>query len=456
MNQFGINSLSLFVRKNLNQRPNLRRIVGNVGWLSVDRMLRLAVGLVVSVWVARYLGPEQFGQLNYAVVFASMFGALATLGLDGIVVRDIVHYPAARNEILGTAFGLKLAGGSIAVLTAVVGIVILRSGDPLSQWMVGIVAGGMVFQALDTIDLWFQSQVQSRYTVMAKSSTFLVLSIVKIVLIKMQAPLIAFAWTGLAEIAAGAVGLVLAYRLRGLYFRGWSFRFAWAVKLLKDSWPLFLSSVAILIYMKIGTVMLGQMAGDKAVGIYSAATRLSELWYFIPLAIISSIAPAILELKKSNETLYYKRLQQSFDLMVVLAYVVALPVTFLAKYIILILYGQAFQASGIVLVIHIWQAVFVFLGVACSTWFIAEGLTKGALVTTGCGAIANVLLNLWLIPRYGVVGAAWASVAAQALACYGCFLLIPYKPFHKIGWMMTQALGLQFLYQRYRSRMTPV
>jgi PST family polysaccharide transporter len=451
MNQFGIKSLPLFVRNSLNQRPNLRRIVGNVGWLSVDRILRLAVGLVVSVWVARYLGPEQFGQLNYAVVFAFMFGALATLGLDGIVVRDIVHYPASRNEILGTAFGLKLAGGSIAVLTSVMGIVILRSGEPLTQWIVGIVAGGMVFQALDTIDLWFQSQVQSRYAVMAKSSAFLVLSIAKIVLIKMQAPLIAFAWAGLAEIVVGAVGLVLAYRLRGLHFRDWSFRFVWVVKLLTDSWPLFLSGVAIMIYMKIGTVMLGQMAGDKAVGIYSAALRISELWYFVPIAVISSMAPRILELKKTNETLYYKRLQQSFDLMAVLAYAVALPVTFLAKYIVLILYGQAFQASGIVLVIHIWQAVFVFLGVAFGTWFVAEGLTKAALVTTGCGAIVNVLLNIWLIPRYGAVGAALASVAAMALAGYGCFVLIPYKPFRKLGGMLTHAIILHFVFQRINS-----
>ncbi|MCR4321033.1 MAG: oligosaccharide flippase family protein, partial [Candidatus Brocadiaceae bacterium] len=143
---------------------SLQNILVNTGWLFADRILRMGVGLFVGVWVARYLGPEQFGLYSYALAFVSLFGAFATLGLDGIVVRDIVRDPACKYETLGTAFVLKLIGGSLTFLLVIIAISLLRPHDRLTHWLVGITAVGMIFQAFDTIDFWFQSQVKSKYT----------------------------------------------------------------------------------------------------------------------------------------------------------------------------------------------------------------------------------------------------------------------------------------------------
>lgn len=191
-----------------------------------------------------------------------------------------------------------------------------------------------------------------------------------------------------------------------------------AKSLVKESWPLILSGVTIMIYMRIDQIMLGEMVGNQAVGIYSAATRISEIWYFIPMAVVSSVSPAIFAAKQNSETLYVKRIKQLLRLMVLISLVIALPMSFLSGTIITILFGNGYAEAGQVLAIHIWASLFVFMGVATSPWFIAEGLTHLSLRRTLMGAITNVVLNLFLIPAYAGIGAAIATVISQAFASF--------------------------------------
>ena len=193
-----------------------------------------------------------------------------------------------------------------------------------------------------------------------------------------------------------------------------------AKSLLTDSWPLIIGAIAIMMYMKIDQIMLGQMMGDDAVGIYSAAVRISEVWYFIPMAITASVFPAILEAKKINEEKYYGRLQKLFDLMVLISVSVAVLMTFLSTPIITLLYGDAYVASGPVLSIHIWASIFVFLGVAASRWFLAENKQTLSLQRSVLGAVLNILLNLILIPHHGLIGAAVATIISH---CFAVFFL---------------------------------
>lgn len=321
MNQAWIQFLPPSLRSKLDGRYTLQKILSNTGWLFADRILRMGAGLVVGVWIARYLGPEQYGLFNYVVAFVALWTPLAGLGLEGIVVRDLVREPDGQNETLGTAFVLKLFAGTITFFAALGAIVCLRPGDQLDQWLVGIVAGGMVLQAVDTIDFWFQSQVQSKYVVYARNLAFALLTLVRVGLIQQHAPLMAFAWTGLVEGAIASIGLMVAYHRTGQRLHDWKASFARAKSLLNDSWALILSGLAIMVYMKIDQFMLGEMAGNHAVGIYSAATRISEVWYFIPTAIAASASPAIIEAKKIGEALYYQRLQRLFNLMTSLTFV---------------------------------------------------------------------------------------------------------------------------------------
>jgi PST family polysaccharide transporter len=361
---------------------------------------------------------QQFGVFNYATAFVALFSTLSTLGLDAIVVRSIVREPEKRTEILGTAFWLKLFGGLAALVLAVSSIIAVRHDDQLTISLVAILSSVGIFQAFDTIDLWFQSQVQSKYTVIAKNTAFVITALVKVALISFNAPLIAFAWAGLGEVSLGAIGLIISYRVRGYSPWLWSWSSQLAKTLLKESWPLILSGLTVMIYMRIDQIMLGQMVGDKAVGLYSAATRISEVWYFIPTAIASSVSPAIYAAKQISEDLYYQRIERFLRLLSWLAIVVAVPMSFLSGTIITVLFGKSYEASASILAIHIWASLFVFMGVGTSSWFIAEGLTQFALRRTIIGAITNVFLNIFLIPAYGGVGAAIATVISQAFASF--------------------------------------
>ncbi|MBD2148126.1 flippase [Sphaerospermopsis sp. FACHB-1194] len=392
-------------------------IIQNIAWLFFDRIVRMGVGLFVGVWVARYLGVQQFGSFNYATAFVALFNPLTTLGLDALVIRSIVREPELKDEILGTTFWLKLAGAIVCLLLTVGSIFVLRQDDQLTVGLVAILATAGILHAFDTIDFWFQSQVQSKYTVVARNTAFIIIALVKVVLIKMQAPLVAFAWATLGEVALGTAGLIIAYRFKG-YSILWRWSLSLAKTLLTESWPLILSGLTIMIYMRIDQIMLGQMVGDEAVGLYSAATRISEVWYFIPTAISSSVAPSIYAAKQVSEELYYQRIKKLIRLLVMISLVVAVPMSFISTTIITLLFGNGYAAAGSILGIHIWAAVFVFIGVASNSWFIAEGLTQLAFRRTLMGAVVNVILNWLLIPAYAGVGAAVATVISQAIASF--------------------------------------
>ncbi len=413
MNAIWTKYLPRSISQRLENRHNLQKIISNTGWLFADKVLRMGVGLFVGVWVARYLGPGQFGLLSYATAFVALFAAVASLGLDGIAVRDIVREPAHAGEILGTVFFLRLAGGLATLVLTVVCVSLLRPAEPLIRWLILIIAAGTVFQAFDTIDYWFQSQVQSRYTVIAKNTAFLLTALLKIVLLIIKAPLIAFASAGLIEILVGAMGLVIAYKSHGQYLKSWGWRLPWAKRLLRDSWPLILSGMVIAVYMRIDQLMLGGMIGDKAVGIYSAAVRVSEVWYFIPGTIVISVFPTIIKAKQQDHGLYIQRIQHLYTILVWTALVVAVPLTFLSTSIITKLYGQQYVRAGTVLSIHIWTALFVFYGIAKSAYIQSENMQFFSLICTSLGAVVNILLNIVLIKYYDVVGAAVASLFAQ-------------------------------------------
>jgi polysaccharide transporter, PST family len=420
LSKFKLQQLSL-----LKSRSGLRAIITNTGWLFADRILRMGVGLIVGVWVARYLGVHQYGLFNYATAFVALFSSFATLGLDNVVVRDIVHDLSHKEKILGTSFWLKLFGGVSCLLLAVSTIYVLRHDDKMTIWLVAILGTAGIFQAFDTIDFWFQSQVQSKYTVVAKNTAFIITTLIKIALIQMQASLIAFAWMIVVEIGLGAMGLAMAYNIKGYSFRLWRWSFPVAKTLLKDSWPLILSGLTIMIYMRIDQIMLGEIIGDGAVGIYSAASRISEVWYFIPTAIVSSVSPTIFAAKQNNEEVYYQRIKQLLGLMVLISIAIALPMSFLSGSIITMLFGNDYAPAAGILSIHIWASLFVFIGVGTSPWFIAEGLTHLSLRRTLVGAIINVVLNLFLIPTYAGVGAAIATVISYA---FGSFLVNAMHP----------------------------
>jgi len=407
-----------FLRNYLGKRLVLRQIVDNTTWLLVDKIIRLGVGLIVGVWVTRYLGPHQFGLLSYAQAFVSIFSSIALMGLDGIVMRDILRTPEKREEILGSAFYLKIVGGCACLVLSLGALLLLHPSDRITLALVAIIASGSVFQSFDVIGLWFQSQVKSKYIVIARNSAFLILSIVKILLIMSSASLASFAVAGLAETILGSALLVYIYQRHEGYPVFWKGSMTRASTLVKESWPLVLSGISVMVYMRIDQIMLSEMASSQEVGVYSAAVRLSEICYFIPLIIVSSVFPSIIKFRETSSQLYYDKLQELFRFIAKLSYSIVIPISILSNSIVAVLYGKAFIGAGPILAIHIWSSIFVFIGVAQSPWNIAEGYMKLSLKRTTTGAVCNILLNLILIPLFGGMGAAIATLISQALSAY--------------------------------------
>jgi len=395
--------------------PGLRKILGNMSWLMVDRVVRMGMSLFVGVWIARYLGPAQFGSLNFAVAYIALFGSAATLGLEGIVVREVLHRPEDTHKTLGTTLALRGSAGLLAAGVSIAVLCLIQPHDRQALLLVSIYSVTLIFQAFDTIDAFFQSQVRSKITVWAKNGAFLVVAVIRVLLIYAKAPVWAFVTAMAGEVMLGTVGLVLGYRLSGGKILSWRSSRKRAAELLQQSWPVIFSSMAIMVYMRLEMVMLKMMQGEFAVGLYAAATRISEVWYFIPMAIVSSVSPAIMR-AKDDPDLFYGRLRKLFSLMTLSACTIGTVVALLSGTIVRILYSSSYRGAGPVLAVHVWASVFVFLGCAQSPWDITKNLLKLSMFRTALGAVINVAMNLYLIPRYSAMGAAIATVVSYAIS----------------------------------------
>lgn len=420
-------------------RKRLQEVFFNVNWLVFEKVFSIAVGVMVGAWVARYLGSENYGKLAYATSFVSLFICLSTLGLDQLLVRDIVNYPDKKNELLGTAFSLKLFGS--LVLNALVSVLIffLRPESPSLRVYVMIIAIGYIFKPFDVICYWFQSQVQSKYAVLSRIAALTIISVAKVVLVLQNAPLIAFAWMLAINSLLTAIGFLAFYHK----FDGSIFK--WRVKpgriraLLRDSWPLIISAAAVSIHMQIGGLMLGNMLDDRALGIYAAAKRLMQ-WSLIATVVSNSIMPVLVDTKKRNEELYYQRLQSLYDIMIWLAIGISLIVTFISDFIINLLYGPDYAQSAVVLSILSWTAAFNFFSIVTSRYLIAENLTAIQLYRTFIGTGLNIVLNMLLIPRYGIIGTSVATLLSVVVQSYASLLF--FRKTRRVFFMFFKSLNL--------------
>jgi O-antigen/teichoic acid export membrane protein len=404
--------------KSLKAHNGFKRYFKNTSWLFGEKILRMIAALFIGVWVARYLGPEKFGLLSYAQSFVALFAVVASLGLDGLVVRELVKNKSKAETLLGTSFFLKIFGAFSMLIF--LGIALhVTSNDFYTKVLIFIIASASIFQSFNVVDFYFQSRVMSKYIVYANIISLLFSSVSKITFIICNAGLEAFVWVVLFDSIVLALGyLYYFFRNSDFKIRKLIFSKSTAIFLLKDSWPLILTGFLISIYMKIDQVMIKQLLGDEAVGQYSAAVRISEAWYFIPGVIASSLFPAIINAKNHSEELYYKRIQRLYDLMVWIAISIAVPVTFLSDNIINLLYGGQYNQAGGVLLIHIWAGVFVFLGISSGKWYLTENLQKLLFWRSFYGMLVNIGLNIILIPSYGIKGAALATLFSQIVAAY--------------------------------------
>ncbi len=397
--------------------PTLRAFFANLGWLVADKLSRLFVALFVGAWVARYLGPERYGVLAYGLTFVSMFQAVSLLGLDNLVVRDISATPEQAHRFLGTSLRLRLISASVAYVSLGTAVAVLHRGDPTTAAVILLLGLSLFFQTSDVIDLWFQSQLQSRRTVVAKMLSYLTTAALKVLLISMGAGLTAFAAANAVDTGLAAIGLFFSYRLFRTSER-WHWDAGTARELLRQSWPLLLSSLPVLLYMRVSVFFLRESSGNAQVGIYMVGATLSEMWYFLPLTMASSIAPIISRKRAQGGDAYKQVLFKVSAGMWGFSLFVAAFNALSARFVVGTLYGHQYSNSAGIFAIHALTFIPVCLGVIQSIWLINEGRSKLALYQAVAGAVVALCLNLVLTPRFGAYGAAIATVASQFVQAF--------------------------------------
>ncbi len=400
----------------------------NTSWLLTERTIRLIINFVVQILIIRYLGPSNFGLLSYALSFVAILSAIATLGLESLITRELVNHPEKENEILGTALGLRLLG-AISSVVLIILLSLLIEDSSLVRSLIIIIGFSTLFQSFYIIDFYFQSKVLAKFSAYVYMISTILISLFKIGLIIVKASLIYFAITYLLESIILAIGFVLFYVLNIGKSKSillsikssilkWKFKLQFGKNLLYDSWPLLFASIAIMIYMRIDQLMLKYMLDETQVGYYASAVKLCESWYFVSMAITNSLFPAILNARKNSNKLYLNRLKKLYDLLAWIAIGLAIPVTIFSNPIIEILYGSEFIPASIVLTIYIWASVPTFLGVASSQYLIAENFTKLSFYRTLIGMIVNIILNLIFIPIWGITGSAVATLISYSAATF--------------------------------------
>jgi len=403
----------------------VRRYGFNMSWLLLEKVFRMAVGFTVGVYVARKLGPDNFGILNYAISFAAIFSILVNLGLDQILIRELVKRPRRRNAVMGTAFGLQATGFCLMMILVIISLYFTTS-DMNTKLIVLIISGGYLFQIFQTIDLYFQSEVLSKYVAISQIITWSVISLLRFLCAWLEVPLIYFAWLEAGNMILTAVCYVAFYFMKRGSLIKWKFQPHLAVFLLKNSWPLMLTGMAYIICIRIDQVLLKLLADNNAVGNYSVAVRLVELFYFIPMVIKISFFPAIINAKKISPMHYMHRMQQFYILMVWTGIFISLSFGLSGRFIIHILYGAKYAAAGDIIHLYAWLIYFVCIGIAASCWTISENLTIYILCCNLVQAAINFTLVYLFIPPMGIKGAVWGMLIAQVVGAF-IFPLFSFK-----------------------------
>jgi O-antigen/teichoic acid export membrane protein len=394
-----------------------RRYAANTSWMFAEQMLRMVAGLLVGIWVARYLGPEQFGLFSYAVAFAALFGSLAKLGLDGIVVRDLVRNPELRDVYLGTAFWLKMIGAGFMLSTIAVAMHFTTSDDTTKLYIF-IIACGSVFQAFEVIDFYFQSKVLSKFVSICRLTQLFISSFLKLYLIYTDAELLSFVLVGVFDQATLAVTLLVVSRKEKIINSLKCFESRIAIKLLSESWPLVLSGLVLMVQARVDQLFIKNILGNVEVGYYSSALRIVEVFNFVPVILVNSLFPSIINSKDISMDLYLKRLSQLYRLMTVVFLFFAIPIFCFGEKIVNLLYGKEYFAAGILLSYMSIRLFFGFFGVVRSAFLVAEKLSMYNMWTMVFGALLNIILNFLLVPIYHSIGAVLAFCISFILSTF--------------------------------------
>lgn len=393
----------------------------NTGWLLFEQLFKMALSLVVLSLMARHLGAADFGLLNYSLAFIMVGTAVTNLGIDSIIVNELIKNRNDMGKVMGTTIVLRLVSAVISMSGLIFIVRLLNPQDVTLYAITAIHSISLIFVIFDSIDYWFQSNLQSKYVVISKSIAFTLVSCWRIALIYFEKPVQYFAVATVIEAVLISVFILVFY----MRFQGPRLSFSWqmAKQLLTQGFYFFIAGLLIMVYTQMDKIMLGQLSTSETVGIYMAALTISSLWMFIANALIESARPLIMAAKMDDERLYIMKNKQLYCAIIWIGIIASIAITLLSKPLILLIYGTQFIEAVDVLIILIWSRIFSLIGTVKSIWLTMENLGKFQVYFVGMGAVINVGLNSVLIPLYGALGAAVATLLAEMLSALFSVLL---------------------------------
>ncbi len=419
------------------------KTVKNAGYLIVGKIVQMAFSLVIGLLTARYLGPSNYGLINYASAYTGFFAAVCTLGINNVLVKEFIDHPGDEGMVIGTTLGLRAISSMLSSLAIAAITFVLDADEPTTQLVVILANVGVVFQISETFNYWFQSRLESKITAIATLVAYLISSAYKVYLLIAGMSVEYFVLVSSLDYLCLGVILLCEYKKRSKS----KIRFSWEYgkKLFAKSHHFILSGLMISIYAQTDKLMLKHLIGQTENGYYATAVAICGMWCFILNAVIDSVYPSIMEAsKEDNEILFRKRNIQLYAIVFYLSGFVSLCLTVFAKPVIWILYGESYLPAAAPLRIITWYTAFSYLGVARNAWVVAKDRQKYLFRIYAASALANVMLNYLLIPGMGASGAAIASLVAQVFTT----LVVPFfiKDMRENSMMMLDAILLKEIF----------
>lgn len=416
---------------------NKRKIVTNVIWATIGKVVRLLTEFIVGVFVARYLGPDQYGMMNYVISIVSLFSIVAAFGLDNIEIRELAKNNKPKELLLGTSFYFRIALSVITYLLVIICLIITKA-DRETFILVLIYALSIVFSSFNVIRNYFTSIVQNKYIVMTEIARSVIGASIKLGLLLLHASLIWFIVALVFDAILIAGGYFTSYQKKIGYFSQWRFDNSVARYYIKEAFPLMLSGASVIIYQRIDQIMIRNMIDNASLGYFSVALRFSEFLMFIPMVISQTVTPLLVKEYQENRDHYMIQKQRFLDIIVWFSVLLAVSTSLLSYWLVTLTFGEKYSLAIPILQILAFKVIGSALSNASGHIIILEGKQKWASLRNLLGCIVCVVSNYILIPKNGVIGSAWATLITMAFSGFLGNLLIP--PYREVFGCQVKAL----------------
>ena len=413
------------------------KTVKNAGWIIAGKVMQMVLSFFISILTARFLGPSNYGIINYVNAFFAVFSSICTLGLENIIVKELVAAPDQQGETMGTVILLETICSVLCIISMTALIGIANEFSRLYMVISLLYSLSLLFRGIESINYWFQYKLLSKVSSIAGIIAYIFMSAYRVFLLATNKSIEWFALSNTIDAIVLAALLFIVFRRN---FKGrLSFSLSKAGKLLSKSYHYILAGIMIMIYLQTDKIMLKHMVDEATVGNYAVATRITTIWVFVLTAITDSVRPTLFAEYGRDRTSFFNKLQMLYSVILYVSFAVAVFFLLFGDFVILKLYGENYIQSALFIKIISWGTGFSYVGNARNIYSLSNGLEKYEKHMALIGMLLNIVLNYVLIRRIGAKGAAVATVVTQIFINYIVMFLI--KPLKENGMAITRALN---------------